>query len=101
MLPKFLKFSRQNIMYYLIRIEITSGMLIIEYSWKAGILQNETLPSVTYSKGNIAGPVNLHKGSLFRGFLMMVEQGIWHIWIGIDHILFLIGFDTSLRNHKK
>jgi hypothetical protein len=65
------------------------GMLIIEYSWRAGILENESLPSLTFSKNDVVGEVNLHDGSLFTGFMMMIEQGIWHIWMGIDHILFL------------
>lgn len=28
--------------------------------------------------------------SAFRQFIVFTEEGIWHIWIGIDHILFLV-----------
>lgn len=66
------------------------GMLIIEYSWRAGIMNNESLPSIVFKKDNIIDQVNLYEGSLFLGFLNMVKEGVWHIWIGIDHILFLL-----------
>jgi hypothetical protein len=66
-----------------------TGLLIIEYNWKAGIHNNESLPSLFFDSSNTADTVNLAEGSLMTGFIGMVKQGIWHIWIGIDHILFL------------
>lgn len=47
------------------------------------------------SNAYIASPdnhhINLahHKGSL-HNLITFVQQGIWHIWIGLDHILFIV-----------
>ena len=47
------------------------------------------------SNTHIASPdhhqVNLdhHKGSL-QNLITFIQQGIWHIWIGLDHILFIV-----------
>jgi hypothetical protein len=34
--------------------------------------------------------LNLEKNSLFKTFVNFLVEGIWHIWIGFDHILFLL-----------
>ncbi|WP_296705926.1 HupE/UreJ family protein, partial [Algoriphagus sp.] len=34
--------------------------------------------------------LDIEEGSILTGFLAMVKSGIYHIWIGLDHILFLI-----------
>jgi len=34
--------------------------------------------------------VNLATNSFWREFLQFGREGVWHIWIGYDHILFLI-----------
>ncbi len=45
---------------------------------------------------NIIGPdsprvrLSIEEGSLLRAFAEYVGEGVWHIWIGFDHILFLI-----------
>lgn len=33
---------------------------------------------------------NFHKTSIGSAFIEFIIQGVWHIWIGIDHILFLL-----------
>ena len=66
------------------------GMLIIEYNWKAGIVDNEALFSNIYSPGNTQQELSLKDASLWKGFVALVKLGIWHIWIGLDHILFII-----------
>ncbi len=66
------------------------GLLLIEYNWKAGIYNNESLPSLFFKGNRTSDTVNLLDGSVFTGFMGMIREGIWHIWIGIDHILFLL-----------
>ncbi len=34
--------------------------------------------------------LDVEKGSLFKTFINFLVEGIWHIWIGFDHILFLL-----------
>ncbi|MEM9326222.1 MAG: HupE/UreJ family protein [Bacteroidota bacterium] len=80
------------------------GAVIIEYNWNAGIFNNESLPSLFFSRGSNAGSVNLTDGSVFQGFVGMVWEGIWHIWIGLDHILFLLALilpSVIIRRRKE
>ncbi len=69
---------------------IHRGVLIVEYNWKAGIVDNEALISNIYSGDNTQQPLSLKDVSLWKGFVALVKLGIWHIWIGLDHILFIV-----------
>lgn len=64
--------------------------LIQAYNWKAGIIDNEALISLTFSPGNGTKELDLTDGSIWKGFVNMVESGMYHIYIGLDHILFLL-----------
>jgi len=65
-------------------------LMIIAHNWKAGILNNEARHSLTYSPKNTTQTLDLSKVSVMKGFVAMIKSGIHHIWIGIDHILFLL-----------
>jgi len=69
---------------------IHRGVLIVEYNWKAGIVDNEALISNIYSGENTQQPLSLKDVSLWKGFVALVKLGVWHIWIGLDHILFIV-----------
>lgn len=62
---------------------------IIEHNWKTGTFNSEAI-ALVFSPGNADQVLDLTSSSVWRGFVAMVWQGVWHIWIGIDHILFLI-----------
>lgn len=66
------------------------GFLIIEYNWKAGIINNEANILLDFGPGDLTGTFSLTEVSVWKGFWAMVKQGVWHIWIGLDHILFLL-----------
>ncbi len=66
------------------------GFLITEYNWKAGVINDETNISLDFAPGRTEDTMSLTDVSVWKGFVAMVRQGMWHIWIGIDHILFLI-----------
>ena len=66
------------------------GMLIIEYNWKAGIVDNEALVSDIFSPSETTKQLSLTDASIWKGFVALVKLGMWHIWIGLDHILFLV-----------
>lgn len=72
------------------KVKNHSGFLIQEYNWEAGILDNESMFSLVFGPGKTTQTLSLTDGSIWTGFWMMVKQGIWHIWIGLDHILFLL-----------
>lgn len=66
------------------------GMLIVEYNWKAGIVDNEALISNIYSPDKTQQSLSLKDASIWKGFVALVKLGVWHIWIGLDHILFIV-----------
>lgn len=66
------------------------GFLTMEYNWKAGVINNESNISLYFTPDNPTDTLDLTKVSIWKGFVAMIRQGIWHIWIGTDHIFFLI-----------
>ena len=64
--------------------------VIIEHFWKAGILNNESLPSHIFTIGDTEEyRVALDENSISIGIWALIKLGIKHIWIGFDHLLFL------------
>ncbi|PHN08616.1 HupE/UreJ family protein [Flavilitoribacter nigricans] len=66
------------------------GLLIIEHNWKAGVLNNEALAYGIFAPDDTQKTVDLTDASIWKGFMNLVRLGIWHIWIGLDHILFIV-----------
>ncbi|MEZ5039494.1 MAG: HupE/UreJ family protein [Saprospiraceae bacterium] len=66
------------------------GLLVIAYNWKAGVFDNEAQVSLIFDSGDTVQELSLTESSVLKGFWAMIKQGMWHIWIGIDHILFLL-----------
>lgn len=79
------------------------NMLGFEYNWKAGLINNESIFALEFTKGNTTQTLDLTETSLWKGFMAMVRQGIWHIWIGLDHILFLLALilPSVVRRKKR
>jgi len=71
------------------KIPTHRGFLIVEHNWKAGIINNEALISLGFRTEKTTETLSLTEASIFKGFVAMIRQGVWHIWIGLDHILFL------------
>ena len=65
------------------------GMLVIETNWKTGTFENESNVSAIFEPGRERQTLDLSSSSTLNGFVAMVGLGTHHIWIGIDHILFL------------
>lgn len=66
------------------------GFLTMEYNWKAGVINNESNISLYFTPSSTTDTLDLTKVSVWKGFVAMIKQGVWHIWIGTDHIFFLI-----------
>lgn len=66
-----------------------SNFLLIEHNWKTGTFNAENIVGV-FTSGALTQSVDLSSSNTLRGFIAMVRQGVWHIWIGLDHILFLV-----------
>jgi len=65
-------------------------MVIVEHNWKTGTFNNEANVSLIMSPGRTTQTLDLTSSSVLRGFVAMIWQGVWHILIGLDHILFLV-----------
>ncbi len=66
------------------------GMIVIAEHWKAGVVNNEAMVSLIFNNGDEPKTLAIAEGSIMQGFTMMIKSGIHHIWIGLDHILFLL-----------
>jgi hypothetical protein len=67
-----------------------SALLVIEENKKAGLANNESMHSLEFSPGKTKQELSTTESFLWPSFSAMVKSGIWHIWIGFDHILFLL-----------
>ena len=78
-------------------------LVAMEYNWKAGLINNESIVALDLSEGDSKGTISLTETSLWKGFVAMVKQGIYHIWIGMDHILFLLALilPSVVRRRKR
>ena len=70
--------------------ELHRNLVVVEHNWRTGTFDNESGVSLILSPTQPTQILDLTSASLFRGFLALVRLGIWHIWIGLDHILFLV-----------
>lgn len=66
------------------------NILVIEHHWKAATFNNEANISLIFTPRSPQQTLDLTSSSRLRGFIGLVWLGVWHIWIGIDHILFLV-----------
>ena len=66
------------------------GFLLVEYNWATGTFANEAGISLVFSPGNTRQEFDVTHGGRLRGFLAVVRLGTEHIWMGFDHVMFLI-----------
>jgi hypothetical protein len=66
------------------------NFLLIEHNWKTATFNNESQISLIFTPGNPSQSLDLSSSSIWRGFTALIWLGVLHIWIGIDHILFLV-----------
>jgi hypothetical protein len=66
------------------------GFLLVEYNWATGTFANEAGISLVFSPGTTRQEFDVTHGGRLRGFLAVVRLGTEHIWMGFDHVMFLI-----------
>jgi hypothetical protein len=82
-------------------LEVTNGLvfdvdpkhrslLVVENHWRAGTLSNEMVISLVFGPDDRTQSLDVSEGSVLRGLWGFIESGMHHIWIGLDHILFLL-----------
>jgi len=70
--------------------ESQKGMLVIESNERIGWENTEKAVSMLFNSDNSSQTVDLTQIPVQNVFLMFIREGVWHIWIGLDHILFLV-----------
>jgi hypothetical protein len=63
---------------------------VLEYNWKAGIYNQESNVTLSFGPNNVKGVLDLSGNSVLTGVKSMIASGMHHIFIGLDHILFLL-----------
>ena len=66
------------------------GMVIIENNPRTGLMDNEAAPAALFRPGNEWRMVSFDPEPFGRVLYRFIGEGVWHIWIGLDHILFII-----------
>ena len=66
------------------------NLLMIEHNWRTATFNNEAEVSLIFTPGRGTQTLDLTSSSLWKGLGGMIWLGVLHIWIGIDHILFLV-----------
>jgi hypothetical protein len=65
------------------------NFLVVEHNWQTGTFSSEAIVGI-FSPREPTQSLDLSSSNALRGFVAMIKQGVWHIWIGLDHILFLV-----------
>lgn len=66
------------------------ALLVIENNPRTGAVENETQVSLIFSPGEKRQLLHLDATPWEKVLHDFIKHGIWHIWIGFDHILFII-----------
>ncbi len=66
------------------------GFLIVEYNWATGTFANEAGISLVFSPNVRHQDFEVRSTGRMQGFLAVVRLGMEHIWMGFDHVMFLI-----------
>lgn len=66
------------------------GFLLVEYNWATGTFGNENQISAVFAPDARRQVFSVTSGGRLRGFLAVVHLGMEHIWMGFDHVMFLV-----------
>jgi hypothetical protein len=66
------------------------GFMIIEHNWATGTIANEGQISLVFSPEERHQEFDITTGGRWRGFVAVVKLGVDHIWMGVDHVMFLV-----------
>ena len=66
------------------------GYAIIESNSRTGVADNEAHISLIFEPGDTRQALSLVAPPWHQVFIEFVEHGVWHIWLGFDHVVFLV-----------
>lgn len=71
------------------------GLVLVEYNAKTDTTYPDEYTAMVFGPTNPEQTLDLTDVPSLMGPKEMIPQGVWHIWIGIDHILFLLALMLS------
>ncbi len=79
------------------------SLLVVEENFRTGTFDNGEIPALVFSPSTRTQTLDLSDASMWKGFVSFVRSGVHHIWIGIDHILFLLALvlPSVVRREEK
>ena len=66
------------------------GFLVVNENAKTGVVNEGEETTLRFEPDSRVQTLDVNELSSWTTFVTFVKHGIWHIWIGIDHILFLL-----------
>ncbi|WP_375228178.1 HupE/UreJ family protein [Roseobacter sp. S98] len=66
------------------------GYALISTNTRNGMEVNESYISLIFAPGDGAQTLYLNDEKSSRVAMAFLEHGVWHIWLGFDHVLFLV-----------
>ena len=66
------------------------GFALIASNTRTGVERNESYISLIFEPGDGLKTLHLNGEPGWDVFVNFVVHGVWHIWLGFDHVLFLI-----------
>jgi len=63
---------------------------LIASNERTGLVDNEGQIALVFSEGNETQTLSLVGKPLLELLQIFIVQGVWHIWLGYDHVLFLV-----------
>lgn len=66
------------------------NFLLVEHNWRTATFNNESQFALFFTPNAPSQTLDLTSSSIWKGLWGMIWLGVLHIWIGIDHILFLV-----------
>ena len=67
-----------------------TGYVLIESNKRTGLSENESEISLIFNASGAPQTLFLAGGPWYQIIPDFIVHGVWHIWIGFDHVLFLI-----------
>lgn len=67
-----------------------NGFILIESNTRLQLEDNERYFSLVFDEGDGPQTLSLDGEPPLKLFIDFIAQGVWHIWLGFDHVAFLI-----------
>jgi hypothetical protein len=65
------------------------GFVLIESNTRTGLVDNEAYVSLAFDAGDGVQTLSLEGEPLDKLFFDFVEYGVWHVWLGFEHLVFM------------